>query len=101
MCVQGKVDAAQPDIGSDEGRDPPEELPGERGQPAPEEPVMDQEEVGAALHRGTDGGLRRIHRHHQVLHFGGPLHLEAVECRRGVRMSGQLQVGLQILEDVF
>jgi hypothetical protein len=68
---------------------------------APEKPVVDYEQISAALDRLTDRRLGRVDRRNDVPDLLAALHLEAVERPRIVRMGRHLEVSCQILEHRF
>jgi hypothetical protein len=83
------------------GPDAPQVPTGEGLEAGPEEPVVDQEKVGALLHGRTDGRFGRVHRGHDPVDFVGTLDLQPVQGVPIVRMLVDAEVRIQILEERF
>jgi hypothetical protein len=101
VAVQRKVRAVERGPALDQGRDTPKQSPRERSRPAPEQAVVDDDEIGSVFHGGAQRPLGGIHGRRDVTHVTASPHLEAVECLRIVRMPSRSKVSVEILEQGF
>ncbi len=98
--VQRQVRAVHGDPAAHQRRDLAPPAPRERGARPPEEPVMDEQQIGVLPRRLPDHRLARIHRHRHAADLPVVLDLESVHRLRVVRDIAHAQVAVEIGDEL-
>jgi hypothetical protein len=104
VAVEREVTAVERHVTCQERPDATEESTGERPEAVPEEPMVHDEQIGAAAHGLPYRRFGRIHRGNHpthLTHLIRPADLEPVQRRRVVGMARNGKVFVEILDEGF
>jgi hypothetical protein len=101
VAIQRQVGGIQGGTVKEQGPEAAGMAAGDRLEPAPEQAVVDQNEVGARCRCALESRLAGVHRRRDPSDWPAALNLQPVQRPRVVRDSGDLKISIEVGNEVL